>query len=207
MGNGKRQENLSGHRIVSLKSIIATLPTLGPKGIEELRVRLSILSESSGHTSEDRIMYDLLVDAIRSSGSRAMPKSIAMRNKRYRSVAQGFRELQNYTDEVLSLSPYKVTKVFRSGFYTAAFELCIRYLKIRSIPVGVFTVGDALCHIDQIIEAQFPGYAESGLAHIIIGNHDHAASYKRSTGRTCRVTLLSPPRWKCGEVCGSDRVL
>lgn len=151
-------------RSPSRDDVIAVLPRFTRADLQELQVRISALlgdADSEGPA----IVHGVVVEYMRRrGGSGNMPYSVLKRSKQFPRFNKGALVLLKFIDDYLP----KIVRVERRKAIYVLVGAAVKYLEYQHIPIGFYTIGDALTRINQVVDYQFPGYIEAGLITAIV---------------------------------------
>jgi hypothetical protein len=148
---------------MNTSKILATLPTLSKPDLSAIRAAADSLLGPQAVPIEGAStpLFDVITRAL---GLR-IGFEVIRQGQAYKPYRRGEAAVTAFIDEML---PDFNTKVARNGLLTFMVECLMDDLKERKVPISIGTLCTNLERCPQVFRAAFPGYLESGHAHLIV---------------------------------------
>lgn len=153
----------------ALAAVIAQLPNLDPAELAEVRERIAALRMLAGSGPVD-IGEQLVIDAIhavlRNNGMGASLEQVT-KSSVHTSFVEKLPAIHEYLEKASS------ERNVQRAILQLGVDLLYRHLTSHGIPVGVRVLMAHIHRVPEFINAAFPGYAELGMLHWVIGKDHH----------------------------------
>lgn len=142
--------------MTSFEDITRAVPTLTPGQRADLMGRLKLLDRPSPDT---RTALDIVHPYMARLWADATPPLFALRrHKRCKTLEEQCQHVVTFVSQ-----QSKGDRRLFQAMVDIVLRACVRGVEARSLPFNVWTLGNMMGKLGEVLEESFPGYVQSGL--------------------------------------------
>lgn len=153
---------------MKVQEIIAVLPTMPKKDLVKIQdmIKLLVGNEEGDATNEENVVFQAMVEELRSVGVRQATTYESFRQTAaFKPWKKGIKEVDLFLNT--KFGKYSFKKTDKHALCRLLFRTMLEEMRERGIPISLGSVAANVIRIPEMFERAFPGYLESGLAHLI----------------------------------------